>query len=132
LSARTKLASTSLTITLTACLMSTGAVSAHASTADPTTSASPALTRASGPEQPLDPQAETRVAVVPIIMASIAVGSSYYGMGQIAGERCYRAGLRNAGYQNVKWQVRATAVSTLGVGASVFMTGFENKFYSMG
>ncbi|MBP1240345.1 hypothetical protein ABID92_002043 [Frigoribacterium sp. PvP120] len=75
---------------------------------------------------------QARVAVVPIITAVILAGGAVYAMGEKAGERSYHAGLRRAGWQNVKWQARATALSMLGpVGGTVFITGFENKFYSM-
>jgi len=70
---------------------------------------------------------QARVAVVPIITAVILAGGAVYAMGEKAGERSYHAGLRRAG-----WQARATALSMLGpVGGTVFITGFENKFYSM-
>jgi hypothetical protein len=75
---------------------------------------------------------QARVAVIPIITAVIVAGGAAYGMGEKAGARCYHAGLRNAGWQNVKWQARATAMGMIGpVGGAVFITGFENKFYSM-
>lgn len=71
-------------------------------------------------------------AVVGIITAAIAVGGSYYAIGQVAGERAYYAGLRNPEYQQIKWGVRAGAVAAAGVvGGPIIMSGFENKFYSM-
>ncbi|ROS50500.1 hypothetical protein EDF50_2292 [Frigoribacterium sp. PhB24] len=67
-----------------------------------------------------------------IATTGLTIGGSYYGMGQAAGERSYHAGLRNAEYQRVTWQVRSLALTACGaVGGPVFMTGFENKFYSM-
>ncbi|TWX38708.1 hypothetical protein ES689_08835 [Frigoribacterium sp. ACAM 257] len=72
------------------------------------------------------------VPIIAIVMAAIAVGGSYYGMGTAAGEKAYYAGLRNQEYQNVKWKVRTAAMGALGVvGGPIFMTGFENNFYSM-
>ena len=75
---------------------------------------------------------ERAVPILAIIGAAIAVGGSYYAMGERAGQRAYYAGLRNAEYQRVKWQVRGYLVAVFGpVGMPIFMTGFENKFYSM-
>jgi hypothetical protein len=78
-------------------------------------------------------QNETQaVPVLGIIAAVIAVGGAYSAMGRTAGERVYHAGLRNAEYQKIKWQVRAGVIGFCGVvGGPIFMTNFENKFYSM-
>jgi len=60
------------------------------------------------------------------------VGGSAYKMGQVAGRRSFYAGLRNAEYQRIKSAVRATARAASGAAAGlVFMTGFENEFYSL-
>lgn len=75
---------------------------------------------------------QTRVGVIAIIGAVILAGGTAYAMGEKAALRCYHAGLRNGEWQNVKWQARAAAVGMIGpVGGGIFITGFENKFYSL-
>lgn len=76
---------------------------------------------------------ETRaVPVIAIITTVILAGGAAYAMGEKAALRAYYAGLRNGQWQSVKWQARATAVGMMGpVGGPIFMTGFENKFYSL-
>jgi len=72
------------------------------------------------------------VPVLAIIAAAVAAGGTIYGIGQVAGERAYYAGLRNAEYQDVKWNVRAGVIGIVGlVPGGILLTGFENKFYSM-
>ncbi|KJQ55159.1 hypothetical protein [Microbacterium sp. SA39] len=78
-------------------------------------------------------------AVAAIVTTAVAAGGATYAVGQAAGERAYHAGLRNSYYQQVKWQVRGTVVgfaSSIGlvgtIAGALVMTGFENKFYSMG
>lgn len=71
-------------------------------------------------------------AVIGIIGGAMAIGGGLYAAGQVAGERAYRAGLRNRTYQAIKWSVRSGVNGLVGpVAAVVIMTGFENKFYSM-
>lgn len=126
-----KCVKTGLASALTIGLAATGAVSAQAATPH---RAVTTMTEASPDVAPTsDTKAETRVVpIIAIVGAVIAVGGTYYGMGQAAGERSYWAGLRNAEYQQIKWQVRIAAMAPLGtVGGQIFMTGFENKFYSM-
>ena len=131
MSAGSTLATTELTIALSTCLVVTNTVSAHAATLDPVAAASVSVAPETAAPEASDAET-TAVPIIAIVMAAIAVGGSYYGMGTAAGEKAYYAGLRNPEYQNVKWQVRAAAVGALGViGGPVFMTGFENKFYSM-
>jgi hypothetical protein len=80
----------------------------------------------------VDRETRAAVAVIPVITAVILAGGAAYAMGQKAAERLYYMGLRNPQWQRVKWQVRTTALGMLGpVGGPIFMTGFENKFYSM-
>lgn len=75
---------------------------------------------------------QTRVGVIAIIGAVILAGGTAYAMGEKAALRCYHAGLRNGEWQNVKWQARAAVVGMIGpVGGGIFITGFENKFYSL-
>lgn len=70
--------------------------------------------------------------VIAIVGAVIAAGGAAYGMGQVAGQRSYYAGLRNPEYQTIKWNVRGFVLGTLGAPlGGVFMIGFENQFYSM-
>jgi len=69
--------------------------------------------------------------ILGIITAVIAVSGATYAAGQVAGERAYYAGLRNSTYQKWKWQIRAAAFAISPIGGSIFMVGFENKFYSM-
>jgi hypothetical protein len=89
-------------------------------------------TLAAAPEEELAGDQERAVPIFAIIGAALALGGSYYAMGERAGQRAYYAGLRNAEYQRVKWSVRSLVFSALGpVGMPIFMTGFENKFYSM-
>jgi di/tricarboxylate transporter len=70
-------------------------------------------------------------AVIGIIGGAMGIGAGFYRAGQIAGERAYRAGLRNGTYQKIKWQVRGAVVGMSPVGGAIVMTGFENKFYSL-
>lgn len=70
-------------------------------------------------------------AVVGIVLGAMKIGQSLYGAGRVAGERAYRAGLRNGTYQKIKWQVRAGVVGFSPLGGPIVMAGFENKFYSM-
>lgn len=126
-----KCVKTGMASVLTISLTCMGAVSAQAAT--PHHAVSIATEASPDVAPPVEINAETRaVPILAIIGAVIAVGGTYYGMGQAAGERSYWAGLRNAEYQRVKWQVRLAAMAPLGtVGGQIFMTGFENKFYSM-
>jgi hypothetical protein len=72
------------------------------------------------------------VPVIAIITTVILAGGAAYAMGDKAALRAYHAGLRNGYWQSVKWQARVTAIGLMGpVGGSIFMTGFENKFYSL-
>jgi hypothetical protein len=70
-------------------------------------------------------------AVIGIIGGAMAIGGGLYHAGQVAGERAYRAGLRNGTYQKIKWQVRGAVFGLSPAGGAFIMTGFENKFYSM-
>ena len=69
--------------------------------------------------------------VLTIIGIAIAASALAYNAGTWADERLYWRGLRNKKYQKYKSTIRTLV---LGVGkyfGGLFMTGFENKFYSM-
>lgn len=79
-----------------------------------------------------DPANGTEIAFLPIILGVIAVGGAYHAMGSVAAQKVYHAGLRNAEYQRIKWQIRAAIMVPLGsIGGPIFMVGFENEFYSL-
>jgi lactobin A/cerein 7B family class IIb bacteriocin len=72
----------------------------------------------------------TAVAVVGIIGGCVGTVVGLYNIGYAGGLRAYYAGLRNANYQNIKWQVRAGVVGLFGLVGATVMVGFENGFYS--
>lgn len=79
-----------------------------------------------------DPANGTEIAFLPIILGVIAAGGAYRAMGAEAAQRVYHAGLGNAEYQRIKWQIRVAIMVPLGsVGGPIFMVGFENEFYSL-
>ena len=124
-----KVGRTALAVLLACVLGGTTATSASAS--DKVGTAAPHASLGDGVLPAQDAESRT-IPIFGIVAAAATVGGSIYGAGQWAGERMFHAGLRRAEYQRVKWQVRSAAVGVFSLaGAPIFMTGFENKFYSL-
>lgn len=134
MSRTTRVASAAVTMTIaTSSVLCSGGTARAVELHAPDAGTPIAATSAAFVPSPGEKDSEQRaVPILAIIGAVIAIGGSYSAMGREAGERVYHAGVRNAAYQQVKWKVRAAAVAACGaVGGAIFMTSFDNQFYSM-